>query len=174
MAVYAALLRAVNVGGTGKLPMADLRALCERAGFEQVATYIQSGNVVFRTSLTAAKAKSVLEGALAKRMGKAVGVHLRSPKQLRQVLDANPFPKAPTARVMACFVEQQPTAAALAAIVIPGREVIAAGPGVVFVHYPEGQGTSKLKLPFAATGTARNLNTVSKLAELAAAIPSRG
>ena len=55
MTVYVALLRAVNVGGTGKLPMADLRAICVAAGFEGVRTYIASGNVVFSSDLAAAE-----------------------------------------------------------------------------------------------------------------------
>jgi len=62
--VFVALLRAVNVGGTGKLPMRELRDLCERTGFESVTTYIQSGNVVFRSSLTAPQVKRTLEAAL--------------------------------------------------------------------------------------------------------------
>ena len=64
MISYVALLRAVNVGGTGKLPMSELRAMCESAGFSSVETYIASGNVVFRTKLPAAKVKALLEEAL--------------------------------------------------------------------------------------------------------------
>ena len=65
MAAYVALLRAVNVGGTGKLPMSDLKALCEKAGFGKVRNYIASGNVVFDSRETESQVKAALESALA-------------------------------------------------------------------------------------------------------------
>ena len=67
---YIALLRAVNVSGTGKLPMADLKALCMAAGLLNVRTYIASGNVVFESKLSAAKVKAVLVSNLKTCMGK--------------------------------------------------------------------------------------------------------
>ena len=66
---YIALLRAVNVGGTGKLPMAELRAMCESAGFRDVRTYIASGNVVLRSASTAAQVKAALEAPLMRYAG---------------------------------------------------------------------------------------------------------
>ena len=84
---YVALLRAVNVGGTGKLPMAELRAMCESAGFSSVKTYIASGNVVFRSKLPAAKVKALLEEALLKYAGKPVGVLLRTAAELKSVME---------------------------------------------------------------------------------------
>ena len=73
MVKYVALLRAVNVGGTGKLPMADLKAICSDAGFTQVETYIASGNVVFESKMTPSKVKSELEKRLHEYSGKPVG-----------------------------------------------------------------------------------------------------
>ena len=70
MPTHIALLRAINVGGTGKLPMTELRALCEELGFANVRTYIQSGNVVFESRLSQARAKAALEAALEARMGR--------------------------------------------------------------------------------------------------------
>ena len=64
MPTYIALLRAVNVGGTGKLPMAELKAMCAAEGFAKVATYIASGNVVFVAKQSAPKVKALLRGAL--------------------------------------------------------------------------------------------------------------
>ncbi len=82
MAVFVALLRAVNVGGTSKLTMNELRELCEENGFENVTTYIQSGNVVFTSVLSAVEVKYSLEAALEKKMGKPVSC--TSSKQVGQ------------------------------------------------------------------------------------------
>src|SRR5688572_9957014 len=100
MAVFVALLRAVNVGGTGKLPMTELRQLCEKASFANVTTYIQSGNVVFSTRLGEARVQRLLESALANRMGKPVGVHLRTPAELADVIARNPFPHVAPNRLL--------------------------------------------------------------------------
>src|SRR5207245_463258 len=78
MAVFVALLRAVNVGGTGKLPMSDLKQMCEAAGFRKVRTYIASGNVLFESGNTAAEVKAALETALQTYAGKPVGVLVRT------------------------------------------------------------------------------------------------
>jgi uncharacterized protein (DUF1697 family) len=167
MAAFVALLRAVNVGGTGKLAMADLVKLCEKAGFTDVKTYIQSGNVVFATRASEARVKAVLEKALAATMGKPVGVLLRSGAELERVLRDNPFKKAPPNRVIVLFLDKAPAADALAGVHAPGGEELLLCGREVYIHYPEGQGVSKLKVPLAKIGTGRNLNTVAKLAEMA-------
>ena len=82
MTAFAALLRAINVGGTGKLPMGELVELCTAAGFKQAKTYIQSGNVVFRSALTEAKAQQKLQRALTAKLGKEAGVTLRTGDEL--------------------------------------------------------------------------------------------
>jgi uncharacterized protein (DUF1697 family) len=166
MATLVALLRAVNVGGTGKLPMADLRALCEAAGFENVTTYIQSGNVVFSTTLPTATAKKRLEDALQRRLGKPVGVLLRTPLQLAKLVNENPFPKAAPNRVIVHFLDRAVPAAALRDVRPPGGERVEPAGRAVYVHDPDGPGRSRLRLPFADRATGRNLNTVKKLAEL--------
>lgn len=166
MAVFVALLRAVNVGGTGKLPMTELRALCEDAGFENVRTYIQSGNVVFTSNLTAAKVKQKLERALRTRMGKDVGVHLRTPAELDAILKRNPFKRAASNRLLVLFLDRAVPKDALKDLEIPGREEVEASGREVFIHYPDGMGRSKLKIPLAQVATGRNLNTVTKLLEL--------
>jgi uncharacterized protein (DUF1697 family) len=89
---YVALLRAVNVGGTGKLPMADLKVMAEAAGFTQVRTYIASGNLVFRSPLTEAEVKARLERQLATYAGKPVPVLVRTAAELAAIVAANPFP----------------------------------------------------------------------------------
>lgn len=167
MHTYIALLRAVNVGGTGKLKMADLRALCEAAGYREVRTYIQSGNVVLASPGTAAEVKLDLEARLAAHMGKPVGVLVRTPDELVRLVEAVPWPEAPGNRVMALFLDDPPAADLLEGWAIPGGEALALAEREVLAHFPDGMGRTKLKLPHADRGTARNLNTVRKLIELA-------
>jgi uncharacterized protein (DUF1697 family) len=163
MPAYAALLRAVNVGGTGKLAMTELKQLCEGSGFTQVATYIQSGNVVFRTARGAASVKKLLEQALAAKLGKPCGVLVRTAQELRVLLDENPFPDAAPNQVLVLFLDEPPGAASLKGVLAPDGEEVRAHGRQLFIHFPKGQGHSKLKLPFQKTGTGRNLNTVRKL-----------
>lgn len=169
MATYIALLRAVNVGGTGKLPMADLRALCEKAGFRDVRTYIASGNVVFSSDLTAPKALVTLESALAKRLGIATQVLIRTADELEAVITANPFPEAEPNQLIVVFLSKEEPLSAIDDWKIPGRERLALVGRELFIHYPDGMGQSKLKVPFADQGTGRNLNTVRALLAMARA-----
>lgn len=167
MATHIALLRAVNVGGTGKLPMADLRAICEQLGFRGVRTYIQSGNVVFDSPAAPAAAKAALEKALAERLGKPSRVLVRSLRQLTSLLAKLPFPDAEPNRVMVLFLDAPPPKGALDGWKIPGGEQIHAAGREVIIHFPHGMGKSKLKVPFADVGTGRNLNTLRALVALA-------
>jgi len=162
------LLRAVNVGGTGKLPMADLRSLCTDLGFTDVATYIQSGNVVFRTRLSEAKAKAALEAALAKRLGKPAAVIMRSHEEMLAVERANPYPEAAPNQLLVLFFDVAPPKNALAGVKAPGGEELTLRGRELYIHFPKGMGASKLKIPLADIGTGRNLNTVRKLIEMAA------
>lgn len=170
MAAFVALLRAINVGGTGKLAMADLVKLCEKAGFSGAKTYIQSGNVVFRSSATEAEIKAALERALAVKLGKPVGVLLRRAAELDRVLAQNPFKEAPPNRVIVMFLDQAPPKNAVAGVKSPGGEELVLHGRELYIHFPEGQGASKLKVPFAGVGTGRNINTVTKLAAMAHAM----
>ncbi len=167
MPTYICLLRAVNVGGTGKLPMADLRALCEAAGFVDVRTYIASGNLVLRSASTARQVQSKLEAALERYAGKPVGVLVRTPAEIAAVLAANPFPDAALNRTMAIFLDRAPPLDALQSISGLAGEELVLGTREIYVHYGDGMAGSKLKIPAAKTGTARNFNTVAKLAEMA-------
>jgi uncharacterized protein (DUF1697 family) len=168
MGRYVALLRAVNVGGTGKLPMTELSKLCVAAGFARVETYIASGNVVFDSKAPAAKVKAELEARLYKFTGKPIGVIVRTAKEMQAVLDANPFSKAPGNITVAIFLEDKPPADALREISGNDGEELRLGAREIYVFYPSGQGASKLRIPSAKTGTARNMNTVAKLAAMAA------
>jgi uncharacterized protein (DUF1697 family) len=164
---FIALLRAVNVGGTGKLPMTELVAMCARAGFGDVRTYIASGNVVFASKLTEARVKRLLEAELAVYAGKPVGVLVRTAQEMAEVALANPFPKAAPNRTLAIFLDAPPPADALKLARGVKDEEMRIGLREIYVHYGEGMGSSKLKIPAAQAGTARNMNTVAKLAEMA-------
>lgn len=168
MTVFVALLRAVNVGGTGKLPMADLRRLCAECGFERAETYIASGNAVFESDESESAVAKKLEAALAACAGKKVGVLIRSAAEMAAVAAENPFPGAPPARVLATFLPAAPPrdlASTLKGVV---DEEVRPGRREIYVFYPNGSGRSKLKLPGVDAGTARNMNTVARLAEMAA------
>ena len=85
MTAYIALLRAVNVGGTGKLPMADLKRIGEEAGFTKVRTYIASGNLLFESNFGEAAVKAALEARLEAYAGKRVGVLVRTAEEMAAV-----------------------------------------------------------------------------------------
>ncbi len=92
MTRYVALLRAVNVGGTGALPMAELRAICARAGFSGAETYIASGNALFVAEATEAEVAAALRAELLAYAGKPVGVLVRTAQEMAEVVATNPFP----------------------------------------------------------------------------------
>ncbi|HEU4968535.1 DUF1697 domain-containing protein [Sphingomonas sp.] len=167
MTGYVALLRAVNVGGTGKLPMAELKAMCEAAGFGKVRTYIASGNVVFAASGDEAKVKAALEAKLEAYAGKKVGVLVRTPAEMKAVLADNPFVNKAPNRTVAIFLDAPPAPDALQKASGVQAEELRLGRREIYVHYGDGMADSKLKIPAAAAGTARNMNTVAKLAEMA-------
>ncbi|MBS0224111.1 MAG: DUF1697 domain-containing protein [Proteobacteria bacterium] len=167
MTIYVALLRAVNVGGTGNLPMDELKTICRSAGFTAIETYIASGNIVFECDAPAARIKAELEKRLQKKMGKPVGVALRTGAELSAVLKANPFPGAPPNYTVAVFLDGKPPADALDHAAGVVDEEMRLGRREIYVHYPKGQGRSKLRIPAARNGTARNMNTVAALVEKA-------
>ncbi|HTL86730.1 MAG TPA: DUF1697 domain-containing protein [Acidimicrobiia bacterium] len=170
MARHVALLRGINVGGRNKVPMAQLRDLFDSLGYAEVQTLIQSGNVVF-DSPTVPKPAS-LEAAIEKEFGFAVGVMVRSGRELQATMRNNPFPKAPTNSLHVGFLAKKPAAAQVkqldATRYAPDGFVIRATE--IYYSLPNGMGRSKLpgyldrqlKTPI----TVRNWNTVSKLVEL--------
>ncbi|MBB3692089.1 uncharacterized protein (DUF1697 family) [Sphingomonas sp. BK580] len=165
-----AMLRAVNVGGTGALAMAELRRSCEAAGFAAVRTYNASGNVVFTSPLDAAAAKRRLEEALQESTGRQVRVAVRTADELAAALAANPFADAPPSTTVMVFLDAPPPTDTLEHALAPGGERLALGVREIYVAYGAGMGRSRLKLSAAAEGTARNVNTVAKLVAMAAEI----
>ena len=166
MTAFVALLRAVNVGGR-KLAMTDLKAVADGLGLGAAKTYIASGNLLFTSTNSEGEVKVMLEAALTKHMGKPVGVMVRTAAEMAAVGKANPFAEAPGNRVVAIFLDDAPPKDAAEMAKNLSDERMALGRREIYVHYPSGQGESKLRIPAAATGTARNMNTVLKLAQLA-------
>lgn len=167
---YAALLRAVNVGGQ-KLPMNELKAMCEDAGFANARTYIASGNAVFGSDLTAREVKQALEERLEAFAGKPIPAMVRTAEELAAVITANPFPDARPNRLLVLFLDGAPAANDLQKVRHQKDERLALGKREIYIDFADGIGTSKLALPAMTVGTARNLNTVTKLAEMASALP---
>ena len=167
---FVVLLRAINVGGTGKLAMTELVKLCEKAGFAGAKTYIQSGNVLFKSSASEAHVKRVLERAVAAKLGKVAGVLVRTAAELERVLSNNPFQSAPPNRVLVLFLDKAPPKGSIAGIEPPDGEELALKGRELYLHFPNGMGRSKLKIPLANTGTTRNINTVTRLAAMARAL----
>ncbi len=176
MARFIALLRGINVGGHGKVPMAALRPLCETIGWSDVQTYIQSGNVVFTAAGEPPALEAQLEKALDAKFGFKPAVIVRSASAWRACVEANPFPKQSETepnRVLLGLAKVKPKAGAAEALearAAAGEKVRAAGEAIWF-HYPAGVGTSKLSpaLIDRSVGsplTARNWRTVLKLSEM--------
>lgn len=163
MPAYVALLRAVSVGGTGKLPMAQLQAMCEAEGYAGVRTYIASGNVVFHTGRDAAQVKAALERRLHQYAGKPVRVLVRTAAELARILAANPFPEQAPNRTVVIFLDHAPAADALATVSRQREERVALG----------GMAGSKLRIPAGEAGTGRNMNSVARLAAMAAALDAQ-
>jgi uncharacterized protein (DUF1697 family) len=167
MPVFIALLRAINVGGTGKLPMSDLRSLCEKVGFRNVRTYIASGNVVAERDGSEAGAKGVLEAELGAYAGKPVRVIVRTGAEMSKVVANNPFPDRAASQTVTIFLDLAPPPDVLDDLKGQANEEVRLSAREIYVHYPDGIGRSKLRIPAAADGTARNMNSVAKLAAMA-------
>lgn len=166
MPVCIALLRAVNVGGTGKLPMTELKSMCEAIGCLNVRTYIASGNVIFETPKSKKQVQRALETQLESYLGKPVGVIVRTPAELEAVLEANPFPGRAPDRTVVVFLDDPLPVDSLKRATGIADEEMQLGLQSIYIHYSSGIGKSKLKIPDAKNGTARNVNTIAKLVEL--------
>jgi uncharacterized protein (DUF1697 family) len=174
---FVALLRAVNVGGKNRLPMAELRAALDAGGMGQVATVLQSGNVLLHSTESEASVAARVAEIIERTFGLRVGVVARSSGDLVTIAARNPFltntDDLDPATLHVAFLADHPTKAAVAtldpersppdAFAIDGREV--------FIHYPNGSGRSRLTLSYieralGVKGTARNWRTVERLTTL--------
>ena len=167
---YVALLRGVNVSGSTPLPMRDLARLCEEAGHSNVRTFLTSGNAVFRSCARETEVRAGLESRLTALAGKPIRVHVRRADEMDAVMRGNPWPHAPGSQAMAIFLDDRPTPEMLAGVKNQApNELLALGHRELYVWYGSGQGQSRMRIPAAQWGTARNMNTVAKLAALSAA-----
>ncbi|MGZ8805200.1 MAG: DUF1697 domain-containing protein [Microbacterium sp.] len=173
--VCVALLRGINVGGKNKVPMAALRDLFVTLGHEDVATYIQSGNVVFTSTEKPVQAARDIAAGIQDEFGLAVPVIVRTHAELAKVATVNPYLTAgvDVSKLHVTFLADKPKAAAINDLdpdrsapdefTVVGREI--------FMLLPNGMGRTKLTIDYferglGTTATARNWNTVNKLLEL--------
>ncbi|MEV8549099.1 DUF1697 domain-containing protein [Streptomyces glaucescens] len=180
MTTYAALLRGINVGGSKKIPMADLRALLESLGHDGVRTHLQSGQAVFAAGHGDEDTLAAeLSRAIEKRFGFPVDVIVRDHAYLKRVADACPFPAAdlePRQLHVTYFsapVDEERFAGIDRAAHLP--EEFRLGERALYLYAPDGLGRSRLadvlsrpRLTAGLVATTRNWNTVLKLVELTA------
>lgn len=166
MTLQAALLRGVNLGKR-KVIMSELREVCEAAGFTQVRTLLASGNLIVDSKLTGAKLEAKLEKVIFEGLELKTDVFVRDADQLDAIVAVNPFKaftKTNSTFMVVNFMRGVASKAEMEAMVktsLMGEE-IAQGKDCLYIKFPNGQGPSKLKLP--KLGSARNWNTVQKLA----------
>ena len=172
--VHIALLRAVNVGGSKPIAMAELRSLLAELGFEQARSLLQSGNLVFKSK---ERTDIDLEGLLEKEAAQRLDLHtdffVRTREAWKRIIANNPFPdeaQGNPAHLVVMFLKSAPTDDAVDALraSIKGRETIQPDGRHLYIVYPDGIGRSKLtgtsiEKKLATRGTARNWNTVLKL-----------
>ena len=169
MTKYIALLRGINVGGHNLLPMAELRSMVSALGFSNVHTYIQSGNVLFESVLSEARVIEKLGNMLERKMQHKVAVVVRTTGEMEVVLARNPFPDANPTQVGVLFLTNPVPGDVLDNFDSSGPEEIVISGREWYIHFPNGMGRSKLKLPKALEqGTVRNINTIQKLVGLVA------
>ena len=176
MAVHIVLLRGINIGSRNRIAMPALRAALEEAGFEDVRTYVQSGNVVLDSSAKPASVQRKVGNLIDKEFGLEIAVVVRTKAQLAAVVKKNPLGKVAKSpkRYQVTFLEKKLPAKAVRELenaaaedeqfVVAGREV--------YAWHPEGVARSKLWAKLAGqglgvTGTSRNWTTVEALLELA-------
>ena len=177
MNTHLAFLRAVNVGGTGKISMADLRAWLTKLGLAEAQTLLQSGNATFRSNGSVGeKLEMRLETEAEKQLGLRTDFFVRTAAEWDDVIARNPFPaeaESDPSHLVVVVLKGAPTAAQVKTLqaAIKGREMVRAHGRQAYITYPDGIGTSKLTLPIiekhlGVRGTGRNWNTVLKMAAL--------
>lgn len=177
MVTFVSVLRAINLGAHNKIAMSDLRDMLAKLGFKDARTLLLSGNVVFRGgAMSSRRLEQQLEAASTRHLGVTTDYFVRSAKEWQEIIKANPFPKEaktdPARLVMMCLRDAPPRAAVTALqAAIKGPEVVKARGREAYFFYPDGIGRSKLTIKLieqslGTRGTARNWNTVLKIAEL--------
>lgn len=178
MATYIGLLRAVNLAGINRVAMSDLRDLLVTLGLKDGQTLLQSGNVVFRSSVSsAARLEGLLQNGAEKHLGLKTEFFVRSATEWKELIAANPFPseaRTDPGHLLLVCLKAAPDRGAVTSLqeAIVGREVVKAKGTQAYIVYPDGVGRSRLttlliEKKLGSRGTARNWNTVLKLDALA-------
>ncbi len=174
---HVALLRAVNLAGHNRVKMADLRGLLGELGLGSVKTVLQSGNVVFESGdRTPSQLETMLGAAAEERLDLDTEFFVRTAAEWADIVAGNPFPEEAErdpARLLVMFLASPADAERVKALEreIVGREVLRASQRQLYIVYPDGVGRSRLtsaviEKRLEVRGTARNWNTVRKLASL--------
>lgn len=173
MATAVVLLRGVNVGGHRKIPMAGLRDACRDAGFANVRSYIQSGNLVLDSDIDPDRIEAAVEAEVERRFGFAVDALARTAAQWREYIAGNPLAAAAAAdpaKVMLVLSRPALGTDAIAALrtKAAGVETIETVGDAVYIQFPDGGARSRLAGQLARLpATVRNWRTVSRLPEIA-------
>jgi uncharacterized protein (DUF1697 family) len=172
VATYVAFLRGVNLGPNNKISMSALRAMAEDRGYTDVATYINSGNLIISSSKKAATVEREISNAIKDTFGRHIDVTVRTPAQLKKILAENPYPDGNPSQVTVAFLTKAPPANAqnkVAAVATDHEPFNFAGQDV-YVNYSQGIGKSKLAERFSdiigVSSTVRNIRTVEKVLAL--------
>jgi uncharacterized protein (DUF1697 family) len=177
MATWICLLRAVNVGGRNKVPMAQLREALTAAGLGDVRTYVQSGNVVLTSSIRSRdKISATVRDVIAQAFDVDTPVVVRTPEELQTIVEWNPFPDVANAdpkRVHIVHLTGEPTTDAVASLLTIdwAPDHIKVEGSEVAICYSESMHTSKLQYPkvfkqLGVDGTARNWRTIQTLVDM--------
>lgn len=175
MTTHIALLKGVNVGGHRMVPMADLRVALTKAGYGDVRTVLATGNIVLETpEIDATILESNLEHDLQAALGVTAAVIVRPASEWDAILAANPFPdvaEREPGRLLVVVMKAPPDLAKATTYLdtYQGPERVEFVGREVFIHYPDGQGASRLSIPRLGNGTARNWNTMRRIASIACA-----
>lgn len=180
MPTYIALLRAINVGGANRVAMSDLRGLLSRMGLQEPKSLLQTGNLVFRAEgLTGSELESALERQAEAALGLRTEFLVRDATEWRALVDSNPFrdeAERDPAHLLIVVLKTAPGTSDVAALraAIAGPERVHAHGKQLYAYYPAGIGRSRLtstviERNLRTRGTARNWNTVLRLAALAGA-----
>lgn len=165
MEIYAAFIRAINVGGTGKIAKDELLKICAECGFFNSKTYIQSGNLVFGSKQSDIEIRNILENSLIGKLGKKHEAYIRRRDELESILSANPFKECAPNRVLVHF-HDNPIENIMVGVKNQKNEEISTRGCETFIHYSDGMGASKLIVPELRLSTARNINTIEKVLEI--------
>jgi uncharacterized protein (DUF1697 family) len=169
---YVAFLRGINLGPTNRVSMPELRAMATELGYTDVATYINSGNLILSSTKKAGELERELSAAIKQRFGTDTDVAVRTPAQLRRILADNPYPDGSPSQVTVAFLTKAagPGAKEKVAEMATDAEPFTFAGTEVYVHYSNGLGKSKLAERFSSvigvSSTVRNINTVSKVLAL--------